>query len=99
MILAEKNEPELFGWVVWDLWNQRNNLRLGKSTYTLSQLLEKVVERKLEVTTPHQTHNAAVATRVGSWTALDPSWYKIYFDGAIFMKEDKAGIGAVIRNS
>uniref|UniRef100_A0A7N2LLF5 non-specific serine/threonine protein kinase n=1 Tax=Quercus lobata TaxID=97700 RepID=A0A7N2LLF5_QUELO len=99
MILVEKDEPELFGWVVWDLWNRKNNLRLGKSTYTSSQLLEKAVERKLEVTAPHQTHNAAVAARVGSWTAPDPSWYKIYFDGVVFVKEDKAELGAVIRNS
>ena len=53
MISAKKNEPELFGWVVWDLWNRRNNIRLGKSSYTLTQLLEKVVERKLEVIAPH----------------------------------------------
>ena len=33
------------------------------------------------------------------WTALDPSWYKINFDGAIFEKEDKVGLGVVIRNS
>ena len=57
------------------------------------------MERKLEVTAPHQTHNAAVAARVGSWTAPDPSWYKIYFDGVVFVKEDKAELGAVIRNS
>lgn len=43
IILAEKAEPELFCWVVWDLWNRRNNLRLGKPTYNLVKVLEKVV--------------------------------------------------------
>lgn len=84
MILAEKNEPKLFGWVVWDLWNRRNNIRLGKSSYNLSQLLEKVVERRLEATAPRQTRNVATAALVGSWTAPNPSWYKINFNGAIF---------------
>ena len=57
------------------------------------------MERKLEVTAPHQTRNAAVAARVGSWTTPNLSWYKINFDGAIFEKEDKARLGVVIRNS
>lgn len=55
------------------------------------------MERKLEATTPHQTRSAAVATRVGLWTALDSSWYKINFDGAVFVKEDKVGLGVVIQ--
>nr|POE74451.1 hypothetical protein CFP56_35673 [Quercus suber] len=63
MILTENNEPELFGWVVWDLWNRRNNLRLGKAVYTFSQLLQKAVERKLEAQAPHQTRSAIAATR------------------------------------
>ncbi|XP_050249148.1 uncharacterized protein LOC126696448 [Quercus robur] len=57
------------------------------------------MERKLEVTAPYQTRNAAVETQVGSWIALDLLWYKINFDGAIFVKEDKAGLGVVIQNS
>lgn len=73
-----------FWLVVWDLWNRRNNIRLGKSSYNLSQLLEKAVERRLEAIAPHQTRNAATAARVGSWTAPNPSWYKINFNGAIF---------------
>nr|POF21793.1 hypothetical protein CFP56_73309 [Quercus suber] len=64
MILTENNEPELFGWVVWDLWNRRNNLRLGKAVYTFSQLLQKAVERKLDAQAPHQTRSALAATRV-----------------------------------
>lgn len=98
MILVEKNEPEIIWRVVWDLWNRRNNIRLGKSGYKLSQLLEKAVERRLEATTPHQTRNVAAAAQVGSWTAPNLSWYKINFDGAIF-EEDKAGLGVVIQNS
>lgn len=41
IILAKKNDPKLFCWVVWDIWNRRNNIKLGKPTYTLSQVLER----------------------------------------------------------
>ena len=57
------------------------------------------MERKLEAVAPHQTRSAIAAARVGSWTAPDRSWYKINFDGATFVKEDKVGLGVVIRNS
>ena len=57
------------------------------------------MERRLEATAPYQTRSAATAARVGLWTVPDRSWYKINFDGAVFLKEDKAGLGVVIHNS
>lgn len=58
-IIADNTEPELFCWVAWDLWNRRNNLRLGKQTYSLTQVLDKAVDRKLEYIAPHKARSAA----------------------------------------
>lgn len=33
-----------------------------------------------------------------AWRSPDASWYKINFDGALFVKENCAGVGLVIRN-
>ena len=33
-----------------------------------------------------------------AWCPLDASWHKINFDGALFVKENCAGVGVVIRN-
>lgn len=33
-----------------------------------------------------------------AWHPPDASWYKINFDGALFVKENCAGVGVVIRN-
>ena len=97
-IIADNREPELFCWVAWDLWNRRNNLRLGKQTYSLTQVLEKAVDRKIEYAAPHMARSAA-AVQCAHWLAPAPSWYKINFHGAIFEREDSAGLGVVIRNS
>ncbi|KAL4643154.1 hypothetical protein ACB092_02G072800 [Castanea dentata] len=35
---------------------------------------------------------------VAAWRPLDASWYKINFDGALFVKENCAVVGVVIRN-
>ena len=57
--IADNREPELFCWVAWDLWNRRNNLRLGKQTYSLTQVLDKAVDRKIEYVAPHMARSAA----------------------------------------
>ena len=36
LIFASNREPELFVAVLWTLWNQRNNLHLGKPTLSIS---------------------------------------------------------------
>ena len=47
---------QTFTVVIWAIWNQRNNLRLGKQTISLVQLLHQAKERQLELSsTPMST--------------------------------------------
>ena len=71
---------------------------MGKQTYSLTQVLDKAVDRKIEYAAPHMARSAA-AVQCAHWSAPAPSWYKINFDGAVFEREDSAGLGVVIRNS
>ena len=47
-IFAKNKDPALFSMVIWALWNHQNNLRLGKFTGMLDQLLSQVRDRFCE---------------------------------------------------
>lgn len=97
-IFTEARNPTLFSMTVWALWNRRNNLRLGKATISLSQLLDQAKDRLLEF---FQHLNPAPPSTVRTdscWRPPDSSSFKINFDGALFSQEKRAGIGVVIRN-
>lgn len=79
--LCRKQRPRIICQVVWDLWSRRNNLGLGKPTFTLSHMLERAKERQLEFTTSHTVRPSPTARRTVAWSAPGPLWYKINFDG------------------
>ena len=39
-IFAGNKDPDLFAAVIWTLWTQRNNLRLGKLALSLNKVIE-----------------------------------------------------------
>ena len=51
-VLAGNKEPELFSLVIWNLWNRRNNLRLGKTALPLDKITEHARARQLEALAP-----------------------------------------------
>ena len=97
-ILAENKNPALSLMVVWTIWNQRNNFCLGKLTSSLSQLLEHAKERFPEFSTFHNPASPSTTTLASCWRPLDQDSVKINLDGALFSKENWAGIGVVVRN-
>ena len=78
-IFAENRDPYLFAMVCWALWNPRNNLRLGKNSCTLDQILQQAKMRLLEYTTHHMVAPPPSTRPVASWRPSDLSWYKINF--------------------
>ena len=84
--------------VTWNLWNRRNNLRLGKPSLPLGKMLEHSREQLLEShsSTPSLSiHRQQQAT---TWTAPDQQWVKVNFDGATFASNNTASLGVVIQN-
>jgi len=91
VILAEQKNPALFSMVVWTIWHQRNNCWLGiRSVVALSN--SGASKGEGNHTSPPTT------TPASCWRPPDQDYVKINFDGALFSKENQAGIGVVIRN-
>ena len=97
-ILAEDKNLALFSMVVWNIWNQRNNSRLSKLTTSIPQLLEQAQDRLQEFSNLHNPVSPSSATPASCWRPLDQGCFKINYDGALFSKENRAGIGAVVPN-
>ena len=98
IILAEQKHPELFSMVVWTIWQQRNDSRLGKHVFLPSQILQRAREKLQELSTLHIPTSPPRTTPASCWRSLDHDHVKINVDGALFSKENQAGIGVVIRN-
>ena len=85
--------------VIWAIWNRRNNLCLGKQAVTLRQLLQQAKEWWVQEFSALQEIPAPQRIPIAiAWHPPNASWYKINFDEAFFVKENCAGVGAVIRN-
>ena len=96
VILAKQKHPELFSMVVWTIWHQRNNIRLGKQVLLPSQILEQAREKLQEFSSFHNPTLPPTATPASCWRPPNHNYVKINFDGALFSKENRAGIGVVI---
>ena len=62
------------------------------------QILEQAKERLQEFSSFHNPTSPPTATLASCWRPPDQDYVKINFDGALFSKENQAGIGVFIRN-
>uniref|UniRef100_A0A7N2MMQ4 Reverse transcriptase zinc-binding domain-containing protein n=1 Tax=Quercus lobata TaxID=97700 RepID=A0A7N2MMQ4_QUELO len=98
-IFAGTANPVLFSLVLWNLWNRRNNLQLGKPTLPLDKVLEHSRERQLESHSSPLFSTKQRSTQPAAWIPPQDNWYKINFDGATFAEDKSAGMGVVIRKN
>ena len=82
----------------WTLWNRRNNLKLGKPSIPLEQVLNRACDLKLGCLPAPTSATAAPKQPATAWTPPPIHGYKVNFDSALFEHEDNAGLGVVIRN-
>ena len=84
--------------MLWTLCNRRNNLRLGKPTLSLGQVVEFAQDRILERNPCNVAFQQSRPHQITAWQAPVQHSYKVNFDGAVFIDEGLAGLGVVIRN-
>ncbi|XP_075663127.1 uncharacterized protein LOC142632642 [Castanea sativa] len=101
--IVEEGKPiERFTWMVWAIWNQRNQVRVRAPAIALHHVAEvsrsSLTEYRSRLSTtelldePHSHHSQ---TR---WLPPPGNLVKINFDGAVFSRENISGIGVVVRD-
>ena len=95
-VFAGNKDPELFSLVIWNLWNRRNNLRLGKTALPLDKITEHARDQRFEALDPPTIPSLHRGQRQVAWSPLEAPRYKINYDAATFAEDDKAGLGVVI---
>nr|XP_023885130.1 uncharacterized protein LOC111997285 [Quercus suber] len=98
-VFVGNKDPKLFSLVIWNLWNHRNNLRLGKAALPLDKILEHSQERQIEALTSPATSSLHRSQQQASWSPPNAPQCKINYDATTFAKGNKAGLEVVIRNS
>ena len=84
VVCADGRDPELFLSVAWTLWNRRNNIRLGKPSVPLEQVLNKARDLKLGCLPDPTTIIAMPKQPMTAWTPPPFHAYKVNFDSALF---------------
>ncbi|KAK9998404.1 hypothetical protein SO802_018007 [Lithocarpus litseifolius] len=101
-LVEEGKQLELFAFTAWSVWNQRNKVRVRAPATALhhvakgSKLSLNDYRSKL-LGTETQVQNRSQSSR-SRWKPPPVNLVKINFDGAVFAKENKSGIGVVVRD-
>lgn len=88
-----------FPMVVWSLWYQRNQARIGNSVLPLGQTRTWVLQQLqdfywAQTVKPAPSQPTYLSTT--RWTPPSTPTLKVNYDGAVFRETNAAGIGAVI---
>ncbi|CAL8168686.1 unnamed protein product [Prunus armeniaca] len=103
IVVSSKKEVDLFAFLCWDIWNDRNNLLFqGRSLESVS-VFNKALAYQTEFYSinlaPICSHNRQGPSQSSiNWHASLDGQYKINVDGAAKLAGLVRGVGAVIRN-
>ncbi|KAL4626029.1 hypothetical protein ACB092_05G065900 [Castanea dentata] len=95
-LVKHQQNVELFFITTWSMWTQRNQVRLNQpscSSHLLASMAKERLEEFLAVQPPPRTRPMVIRSQ---WQPPSLGLVKINFDGAVFSKENKSGIGVVI---
>ena len=84
---------------VWSIWNQRNQIRLRQPSCNTDHLARAAQDRYAEFTALQPPFRQRTQQQRVTWHPPPTNVYKINYDGVVFAKENKLGIGVVVRDS
>ena len=94
----KEESRELFMVVAWMIWTRRNKRHFNE--YHLP--LEKIHDAATALLTEYHKNSIGKPkrklTQTQRWVPPVVGMYKVNYDGACFVDEEKAGIGVVVRN-
>ena len=102
-MMTRGRDVELFSYMVWAVWTQRNQVRLQKPAQALHQLPQLCKDRLLQFLSYQVSSNAqprsAERNRCNWKPPPSTELVKINFDGAVFSSTNQSGVGVVIRDA
>ena len=100
-LVINHSDLKLFCTTAWLIWTQRNRLRLNKASVSTHQLAATASELTAEFAQSITPTLPPRVTAVYSQTRWRPPQFgsvKINCDGATFKKQNRSGVGVVIRD-
>ena len=97
--MKEHHKPDIFEFMVWVIWTQRNKTRLQQPCYNLQQLAQECEAHLAEFLDINPLPRPRPSQPQAHWQPPHVDAVKIIFDGANFSELKKSGIGVVARDS
>ena len=101
-IVKERKQLELFTFMVWPIWHQRNEVQVRAPVTVLHQVAEvswisltEYHSKLLDTESQVEPRNHRLQIK---WLPPPVNLVKINFNGTVFSKENKSEIGVVVRN-
>nr|XP_048334847.1 uncharacterized protein LOC125423747 [Ziziphus jujuba var. spinosa] len=91
---------ETFSWACWCLWNKRHDLVHGNCIKSDTQLLDSISRLHVEFKEATMSTNIRRPNRAHQrWEPPHGSNFKINVDASVLARQNRVGIGVVVRNS
>ena len=90
---------ELFSFVAWAVWHQRNQVRLHQRSCSTHLITAETKVKLDEFLSVQPAPRSSPPRPQGRWRPPPSDLVKVNFDVAIFSNDRKSGIGAVVRDS
>ena len=93
---------DLFTTIIWLLWHRRNQIRVNNSATSLGQIVASARQQLQDYNRVQPTKpatEAAILHTAVTWSPPRTPFLKINYDGVVFRDPNKAGLGAVVRDS
>ena len=97
-LIKKQNHLELFSITTWSIWTQRNQVRLHQLSYSPHQIASTAKDTLAEFVSVQPAPRSHPPRTRDQWRPPTLDMIKIIFDGAIFNKEPKSGIGVVLHD-
>ena len=97
LLLKSPKFAELFAFIAWSIWFNRNAQRVGSLTIPISKIYRDAVERfqEYQMVQDSPLPSPSVA-HLAHWLPPSLHQYKANCDGAVFRDINSAGLGVVI---
>ena len=89
---------ELFMVVAWMIWTRRNKRHFNEQHHPPEKILKAVTALLTKFHRNSTGRSDRKLTQTQRWVPPDAEMYKVNYDEACFVDEEKAGIGVVVRN-